>query len=92
MALTTSRFLYRTLDGRYEGHGMLQQYAAAKLDGLSERWPFLSATVMPPYYLGLLSGWRTTCTALAAGSARCHRYRERQHPHCLGMGCGTGPG
>ena len=56
MALTTKSLLYRTLDGRYEGHGMLQQYAAAKLDGLRDGGRSVRDR-HAAYYLGLLSGW-----------------------------------
>ena len=56
MALTTKSLLYRTPDGRYEGHGMLQQYAAARLDGSPDGGRAVRDRYAA-YYLDLLSGW-----------------------------------
>jgi predicted ATPase len=56
MALTTKSLLYRTPDGRYEGHGMVQQYAAAKLDASPDGGRAVRDRYAA-YYLDLLSGW-----------------------------------
>jgi len=56
MALTTKSLLYRTPDGRYEGHGMLQQYAAARLDASPDGGQAVRDRYAA-YYLDLLSSW-----------------------------------
>jgi len=56
MALTTKSLLFRTPDGRYEGHGMLQQYAADRLDGSPDGGRALRDRYAA-YYLDFLSGW-----------------------------------
>jgi len=56
MALTTKSLLYRNPDGRYEGHGMLQPYAAARLDASPDGGRAVRDRYAA-YYLDLLAGW-----------------------------------
>ena len=98
MALTVKSLLYRTPDGRYEGHGMLQQYAAARL-GASPDGGRAIRDRYAAYYLDLLSSWQADLhgprqqEALAAIDAESDNIRtawawtaEQDHAHADRLG------